>query len=244
MPQAEFERGLKEKILITAVPSAASTYIEERVSLLRQTLDQTNALARDGQLPDVELTPGLKISPLENNTPKEADELRERLYGMLPHVKITDLLLEVDNWTGFTRCFTHLKTSERVKDPVLLLTAILADATNLGLAKMAESCPGTSPSKLSRLVAWHIGDETYSKALASIVNHHHRLPFAALGRGNNLFLRRPAVPPRRARRSVEPGQRKVRQRSRPHLLHSGFRPVRPLSHQGHCHHGPRCDARP
>jgi hypothetical protein len=179
MPQAEFDRGLKEKILIAAVPTAALAYIEERVSLLRKTLDQTNALARDGQLPDVELTPGLKISLLENNTPKEADELRERLYGMLPHVKITDLLLEVEKWTGFTRCFTHLKTSERVKDPVLLLTAILADATNLGLAKMAESCPGTSPSKLSRLVAWHIRDETYSKALASIVNYHHRLPFAA-----------------------------------------------------------------
>ncbi len=34
-----------------------------------------------------------------------------------------------------------------VKDPSLLLTAILADATNLGLGKMAESCLGTSPAK-------------------------------------------------------------------------------------------------
>jgi hypothetical protein len=61
----------------------------------------------------------------------------------------------------------------------LLLTAILADATNLGIGKMAESCPGTSPAKLSWLAAWHIRDETYSKALAEIVNHHHRVPFAA-----------------------------------------------------------------
>jgi len=65
-----------------------------------------------------------------------------------------------------------------VKDPALLLTAILADATNLGLGKMAESCPGTSPAKLSWLVAWHIRDETYSKALAEIVNHQHSIPFA------------------------------------------------------------------
>jgi hypothetical protein len=98
---------------------------------------------------------------------------------MLPHVKITDLLLEVDRWTGFTRRFTHLKTGEPAKDPTLLLTAILADATNLGLAKMAESCPATSPSMLSWLVAWHIRDETYSKALAGIINHQYRLPFAA-----------------------------------------------------------------
>jgi hypothetical protein len=54
---------------------------------------------------------------------------------MLPHVKITDLLMEVDHWTGFTRHFVHLKTTDPAKDPILLVTAILADATNLGLGK-------------------------------------------------------------------------------------------------------------
>ena len=71
-----------------------------------------------------------------------------------------------------------MKTQDAVKDPTLLLTAILADATNLGLSKMAESCPGASLAKLSWLVAWHIRDETYSKALAEIVNHQHRVAFA------------------------------------------------------------------
>jgi len=147
---------------------------------LRKTLDQTGELAREGQLPDVELSSaGLKISPLENSVPKEADALRELLYGMLPHLKVTDLLMEVDRWTRFTGHFVHLKTQDPAKDPALLLTAILADATNLGLAKMAESCPGTSLAKLSWLVAWHIRDETYSKALAGIVNRQHRIPFAA-----------------------------------------------------------------
>jgi hypothetical protein len=75
---------------------------------------------------------------------------------MLPRLKITDLLLEVDRWTHFTRHFSHLKTDEPSKDPALLLTAILADAINLGLVKMAEACPGTSLAKLSWLVAWHI----------------------------------------------------------------------------------------
>jgi hypothetical protein len=50
----------------------------------------------------------LKISPIEHNVPKEADALKEALYGMLPHVKITDLLMKVDHWTGFTRHFVHL----------------------------------------------------------------------------------------------------------------------------------------
>jgi TnpA family transposase len=75
--------------------------------------------------------------------------------------------------------FVHLKTNEPANDDPLLLTAILADATNLGLAKMSESCPGISLAKLSWLVAWYIRDETYSKALAETVNHQHRVPFAA-----------------------------------------------------------------
>ena len=31
---------------------------------------------------------------------------------LLPHIKITELLMEVDEWTGFTRHFTHLKTDD------------------------------------------------------------------------------------------------------------------------------------
>jgi hypothetical protein len=66
-------------------------------------------------------------------------------------------------------------------DRNLLLTAILADAINLGLNRMAEACPGSSLSRLSWIVDWHVRDETYSKALAEIVNYHHRLAFADTG---------------------------------------------------------------
>src|SRR4029077_13320256 len=47
-----------------------------------------------------------------------------------------------------------------------------------GLAKMAEACPGTTFHKLDNLRAWHVREETYSKALAEIVNHQHSLPFS------------------------------------------------------------------
>ncbi|MDN4218565.1 Tn3 family transposase, partial [Citrobacter freundii] len=60
----------------------------------------------------------------------------------------------------------------------LLLTTILADAINLGLTKMAESCPGTTYAKLAWLQAWHIRDETYGAALADLVNAQFRHPFA------------------------------------------------------------------
>ena len=60
----------------------------------------------------------------------------------------------------------NLKFNLHLKN--LLLTTILADAVNLGLTKMAESCPGTTYAKLAWLQAWHIRDETYSTALAEL----------------------------------------------------------------------------
>lgn len=43
---------------------------------------------------------------------------------------------------------------------------------------MAESCPRTTYAKLSWLQVWHIRDETYSTALAELVNAQFRQPFA------------------------------------------------------------------
>jgi hypothetical protein len=123
------------------------------------------------RVPDASITDaGLKITPLDAAVPEAAQQLIDQTAMMLPHVKITELLLEVDAWTGFTRHFTHLKSGEVSKNKSLLLTAILADAINLGLSKMAESCPGTTYARLSWLQAWHVRDETYSKALAELVN--------------------------------------------------------------------------
>jgi TnpA family transposase len=180
MPRPEFVERLTLKTLALPCATSSATYLADRLDTLRTALNQTTALASAGELPDVELTgAGLKISPMENSVPQGADALRATLYRLIPHVKITDLLMEVDRWTGFTRRFVHLKTDEPAKDPALMLTALLADATNLGLGKMAESSPGISLARLSWLVAWHIRDETYSKGLAEIVNHHHRNPFAS-----------------------------------------------------------------
>ena len=62
------------------------------------------------RLPDAIITEsGLKITPLDAAVPDTAQALIDQTAMILPHVKITELLLEVDEWTGFTRHFTHLK---------------------------------------------------------------------------------------------------------------------------------------
>ena len=156
---------------------------------MQQLQDQfvkVNDLAKLGKLPDVAITKGiLKITPLTNLVPDEATAAMNKVYSLLPHVRNTELLLEVDRWTGFTQHFTNLKTEEPASDTILMLTAVLADGINLGLSKMAEACPAMTHTKLSWLAAWHIRDATYSKALAELINAQHHQPLAQVwGEGN------------------------------------------------------------
>ena len=163
-----------------AVPTDCDQYLHERLTLLESQLTKANLMALANELPDAIITTatGLKITPLDAAVPAEAQALIDQSAALLPHIKITELLMEVDGWTGFTNHFTHLKSGDLAKDKTLLMTTILADGINLGLAKMAESCPGTTYTKLAWLQAWHIRDETYNAALANLVNAQFQHPFS------------------------------------------------------------------
>ncbi len=181
LPAPRFTVQREQKALGLAVETDCGSFLQNRLSLLEQELATVERLAAANELPDAAVTSSgrLKITPLDNAVPDEAEVLIQQAYSLLPHLKITELLLEVDSWTGFTRHFTHLKSGAEADDHHLLLTTILADAINLGLSKMAESCPGTTYAKLTWLQAWHIRDETYSSGLADLVNTQLRQPFAA-----------------------------------------------------------------
>ena len=179
LPAGKFASLRQAGALPLAVVTDCEPYLRDRQLLLEQQMATVNRLAKADALPDAIITEsGLKITPLTNSVPEAADTLMQKAYGLLPHLKITELLMEVDEWTGFTERFTHIKSSDAASDKTLLLATILADAINLGLTKMAESCPGTTYAKLSWLQAWHIRDETYSAALADLVNAQFRHPFA------------------------------------------------------------------
>jgi len=180
LPPTRFAALRETGSLPAVVAPEGDRYLHDRLALLSAQLHDVDRLSAGGALPDTDLADELlKVKPLTKSVPEEAERLEKAIYGIVPHLKITDLLLEVDRWTDFTRHFTHLRAETPASDRALLLTVILADAINLGLTKMAEACPGSTLYKLEALRAWHIRDETYAKGLAELVNAQHRAPFAA-----------------------------------------------------------------
>nr|WP_253182287.1 MULTISPECIES: Tn3 family transposase [unclassified Aeromonas] len=150
MPPEKFASHKQFSALPLAVATDCDQSLSERLVLLEAQLAMVNRMAAVNDLPDAIITEsGLKIMPLNAAVPDTAQVLIDQTAMILSHVKITELLLEVDEWTGFTHHFTHLKSGDLAKDKNLLLTTILADAINLGLTKMAESCPGTTDVKLA-----------------------------------------------------------------------------------------------
>lgn len=122
----------------------------------------------------------LQISPVRTVVPEIAEKLADQLDAMMPRIRITELLHEVAQDTGFLKVFTNLRTGEPCPNESALLATILADGTNLGLARMAAASEGVTRDQLMWTHDAYIRQETYRAALAAIINAHHRLPFSAV----------------------------------------------------------------
>ena len=181
IPKPVFSAMREAGPLPIAVADTAAVWLAERKALLTRRLAEIEVKASTDTLEDVRIAEGrLRISPLRAVTPDEAEDALAPLYARLPAIRITDLLADVDRWTGFAGCFTHLTTGRAHDDPRAILTAVLADATNLGHARMAEACGLVTRRQLGWLSAWHLREDSYGAALARLVEAQHRLPLAAL----------------------------------------------------------------
>ena len=103
LPANRFSELKETGNLGLSVDSDCERYLNDRMQLLTQKLETVNQLAANDELQEVTIgDSGLRISPLTNAVPDEANNLMRQAYELLPHVKITELLQEVDEWTGIS----------------------------------------------------------------------------------------------------------------------------------------------
>ncbi len=156
-------------------------YLAARAGLLHERLQFVAACAERGELDGVEIEDGsLYIARTKPTVPDAARLMAGRLYGMLPRVRVTAVLSDVAEATGFAACFTHLRTGHPPSDLPALLAAILADGTNLGLSRMADATRGLSYYHLVNTAQWHVNEDNYAAGRGAIVDAHHRHPMAAI----------------------------------------------------------------
>lgn len=107
-------------------------------------------------------------------------QLAVRIDGLMPRVRITELLHEVARATGFAQAFVNLRTREAHDNENALLAAILADGSNLGLARMAEASQGVTADQLFWTKSAYIAPDNYAAALARIIDAPNKLPIATV----------------------------------------------------------------
>ena len=160
-----------------AVHRGPEDWLANRMIRMQAGLRRLADAARRGLLPGGSVEDGiLRTDRIAAAPPADADELILDLYRRLPEVRITDILLEVDQATGFTDAFTHLRTGAPCKDRIGLLNVLLAEGINLGLNKMAEASNTHEYWELTRLSRWHIESDAMNRALATVVEAQAQLP--------------------------------------------------------------------
>jgi TnpA family transposase len=165
------------KLRRIVVPLSFEEYIEERKSALRERLMFISTHLYE--LEDARIEDGsIHIERLEKDTPPEAEELSEKLYAMLPRIKLTDLLLEVAQWTGFDQEFIHASSGHPPKgsERAVLFAAIMAMGTNIGLTKMAQATPDITYRQMANAAQWRIYEDTMKRAQAVLVRFQKKLP--------------------------------------------------------------------
>lgn len=182
MPAPAFEARKQAGDLRLGVPRDAHAWIAEKQQELDFKLKQLSYRARTGKLAGIRLANGvLSISKQPTKVPKvKVEAAKWLILDRMPQIDITDLLAEVDTWTGFAHWFTHLRTGDAVRLAPALLAAILGDATNLGAKRMADASTGISERQIAWARLFHIRPETYKAALAAIINAHLAHPHAKL----------------------------------------------------------------
>ncbi len=178
IPPDSWPQQRPEVIRLTRTPADGLSRLQEQEAQLRLLAERVEQLHSDRHTWLRQEEGKWVLSPLEDEgRPASAQALEDALVARLPRLDITDLLIEVDNWTRFSRCLEHASSGLPVQNEDemrYLYASLLAQGCNFSLAQMSRS----SRLMHHRLVytsTWFLLDRTLKEANSTLVNYHHGL---------------------------------------------------------------------
>lgn len=168
-------------------PEDSVIHLQERERELEALLGRVDQmLAQEGR---VRLEhDDLVIAPLEaEDIPESAKVLAQQMDERLPHVELSDLLIEVDSWTGFSQGFEHIEGSTARSRELLRhqYACLVAQGCNIGLTKLAQIAD-LSYDRLAWCNTWYLREDTLKAAVATLVNFHYHQPLSRYWGGGTL----------------------------------------------------------
>jgi TnpA family transposase len=187
IPRSQWPRLRQDVCQELGLDPTGAKRLRDRAQALRDLLPRVDRLLdrHDG----IRMEHGELIVPMDkgDELPASARALEEHVSRRMPHVDLTDLLLEVDQWTGFSQHLTHAAGGQPRTDALLLHlhAAVLAQGTNMGPVEMAHSA-NLMYDRLAWTSSWYIREETLKAAVAALVNFQYRQPLAQHWGGGTL----------------------------------------------------------
>ncbi|MBE9045304.1 Tn3 family transposase [Pleurocapsales cyanobacterium LEGE 10410] len=169
------------------ISEVASHTIELKKQELSQLLSQFDATFQDNEQVRIEKD-RLVVSPLKaEEVPDSTKQLRKQIRERLPWIELTNLIIEIDNRTGFSQALVHAADTENSIPDIkrYLYAAIIAQGCNIGLERMARLA-SLSYHQLAWCNNWYLRESTLKAANTKIVNFQYHLPLSQIWGGGTL----------------------------------------------------------
>ena len=185
LPQTNWQEIREEEYIVLEQPledKVKSVLIEQFNSNIEVAI---NKFDEDDFATIIEEQLKLKRDDKLEDDPK-VRQLQKVIDGSLPFIRIEELLIQVDQMTGFSKHFKPIAGHESRPKRFYktLIASIVSQATNLGVVSMSASMKDMTVDRLRHVLHYFIREDTIKTANAQIVNLHHQLPLSSVyGKG-------------------------------------------------------------
>ena len=175
IPKEKWPSLRPEVCQILQLPKNGKERLQQQREELDYQLEKFHQTINDNDQVRMDENGELIISPLRAlDLPLSAKNLQQLIGKMLPLVDLSELFIEMDKLTGFSYALTHAggNVSRPPETQKYLYAAILAQATNLGLSRMA-TIANLSYDRLVWFTNWYLREDTLQEANKTLVNFHY-----------------------------------------------------------------------